>query len=162
MFRKITAEPALRRELILGDTASALGEENKARFSLAPQRARPPRPSGHTGGVQAERRAKAQPSHPEDGRCWGRLCLSTERETKGSSPRADPEACMLHASFLSRQPRKTRRKLRGRGGPGPALRRPGGAVFRRRHRKPFPKELSGYWLCRCFMNSYTSLFSRTF
>lgn len=158
MFRKITAEPALRRELILGDRASALGEENKARFGLAAQRARPPRPSGHTGGVQGGRRAKAQPSHPENGSA-GEDCASPPR---GRRRGADPEACMLHASFLSRQPRKTCRKLRGQGGPGPALHRPHGQVFRRKHRKSFPDELSGYWLCRCFMNSYTSLFSRTF
>ena len=154
MFRKITAEPALRRELILGDRASALGEENNARFSLAPQRTQPPRPSGHAGGVQGRQRAEAQPSHPKN-RSAGEDCASPPR---GRRRGADPEACMLHASFLSRQPRKTRGELRGQGAPGPALRR----VFRRRHRKSFPDELSGYWLCRCFMNSYTSLFSRTF
>lgn len=86
----------MRRELILGDRASALGEENKARFCLAPQRARPPRPSGHTGGVQGERRAKAQPSHPENGRCWGRLCLSEGRRW-GAHPELTPKhACSTH------------------------------------------------------------------
>ena len=68
MFRKIsgcvsqTAEPALTG-LILGDRASALGKRTKPGRSGSAE-IPAPRPSGHTDGLQGERRAKAQQSHP--------------------------------------------------------------------------------------------------